>query len=49
MTYTLRFEFRGGLWRLQINNFRARFFASRYGAERLIERYRQMLESRGEL
>jgi hypothetical protein len=41
MFYTLNFEYRGGLWRLQICNFRARFFCSRYGAEKLVARYRR--------
>lgn len=41
MFYTLNFETRGGLWRLQICNFRARFFTSRYGAEKLVARYRR--------
>lgn len=44
MFYTLTFEY--GLWRLRINNFRARFFLTRYGAERLISRYRKVIKSR---
>jgi hypothetical protein len=39
--YTLKFIGKFGLWELRINNFRIRFFCERYGAERLIERYRR--------
>jgi hypothetical protein len=45
MVYTLRFESRFGLWELRINNFRSRFYADRYGAEKLVARYRRMLQS----
>jgi len=45
VTYTLEFISRFGLWELRINHFRARFYASRYGAEKLIARYRRMLQS----
>lgn len=43
MTYTLHFISRFGLWELRINRFRARFYRTRYGAERLIERYRRAI------
>lgn len=43
MFYTLRFEGRFGLWELRINSFRARFYTSRYGAEKLVARYRRMI------
>jgi hypothetical protein len=45
MTYTLNFHSRFGLWELQINRFRARFYLTRYGAEKVIARYRRMLHS----
>ena len=45
MTYTLNFIGKFGLWELRVNNCRSRLFTSRYGAERLIARYRQMLQS----
>jgi hypothetical protein len=46
MTYQLTFNSRIGLWELQILGrcIRRRFFRSRYGAERLIVRYRRMLQ-----
>lgn len=47
MTYTLQFIAKFGLWELRVNNFRIRFFRDRYGAERLIARYRQMVERAG--
>jgi hypothetical protein len=43
MFYTLRFENRFWLWELRINNFRARFYRTRYEAEKLIARYRRMV------
>lgn len=45
MTYTLKFVFRFGLWELRIDKFRIRFYATRYGAEKLIARYRRALQS----
>ena len=43
MTYTLRFQSRIGLWELQINNFRARFYTARDEAMKLVTRYRRAI------
>ena len=43
MIYTLKFEGKYGLWELKINSFRMRFYTSRYGAEKLVARYRRMI------
>lgn len=43
MTYTLNFISKFGLWELRVNRCRLRFYTSRYGAERVIARYRRML------
>lgn len=43
--YTLNYHSNAGLWMLKLANCRARFYASRYGAERVIARYRRMLKS----
>lgn len=45
MPYTLRYNDRCGLWELQISRFRARYYCSRYGAEKLVTRYRRMLQA----
>jgi hypothetical protein len=45
MIYQLNFIGKFGLWELQINNFRRRFYTSRYGAEKLIARYRRASEA----
>lgn len=45
MTYTLDYIAKFGLWCLQVNNLRARFYTTRWPAEKVIARYRRMLES----
>ena len=34
------------MWKLEVNHFAPRFYATRNAAEKLIERYRRMLRSR---
>jgi|FreactTroBogLake_1042271.scaffolds.fasta_scaffold143302_1 hypothetical protein len=46
MIYTLNFISRIGLWELAINNFRCRFYATRYPAEKLVARYRRATQAR---
>lgn len=44
MTYTLQFISKFGLWELRIiGTPMIRFYATRYGAEKTIARYRKML------
>ena len=45
MTYTLNFISKFGLWELQVNRFRARFYRTRDAAMKCVTRYRQMLKS----
>jgi hypothetical protein len=45
MTYTLKFLPRYQLWELKINRFRTRFYVCLYEAEKLVARYRQMLQA----
>jgi hypothetical protein len=45
MTYTLNFISKFGLWELQVNRFRARFYRTRDAAMKTVTRYRQMLKS----
>ena len=40
MTYTLNFISKFGLWELQINRFRARFYRTRDAAMKCVTRYR---------
>jgi hypothetical protein len=45
MTYTLNFIGKFGLWELQVNRFRARFYRTRDEAMKTVTRYRRMLQS----
>lgn len=45
MTYTLNFISKFGLWELQVNRFRARFYRTRDAAMKTVTRYRRMLQS----
>ena len=45
MTYTLNFIGKFGLWELQVNRFRARFYRTRDEAMKCVTRYRRMLQS----
>jgi hypothetical protein len=48
MTYLLEFESRIGLWRLEVNRCRARFYRTRDAAMKCVTRYRRMLQSESE-
>lgn len=48
LTYTLVFISSYGLWRLEVCGCKARFYRTRYGAERLLERYRRILADQTE-
>ena len=45
MTYLLNFVAKFGLWELQVNRFRARFYRTRDAAMKCVTRYRRMLQS----
>lgn len=45
MTYALTFINKFGLWELQVNRFRGRFYRTRDEAMKTVTRYRQMLKS----
>lgn len=45
MIYTLNFIGKFGLWELQVDRFRARFYRTRDEAMKCVTRYRRMLQS----
>lgn len=45
MTYALNFIGKSGLWELQVNRFRIRFYRTRDEAMKCVTRYRRMLQA----